>query len=117
MDNISKLNSLRLSKENIKGLNYSGKCDVLNSNAVLLARHFQHRFDIFFKKICGALRDLVPVLQFKKREKHPWRSVNLIKLQASACNFTKSNTPPWVFFTFLNCAHSTKSRNAPHNES
>ena len=26
---------------------------------------------------CGALRDLVPVVQFKKREKHPWRSVFL----------------------------------------
>ena len=25
----------------------------------------------------------------------------LIKLQAEACNFTKSNTPPWVFFTFF----------------
>ena len=25
----------------------------------------------------------------------------LIKLQTSACNFTKSNTPPWVFFAFL----------------
>ena len=25
---------------------------------------------------CGALRDLVPFVQFKKREKHPWRSVN-----------------------------------------
>ena len=23
------------------------------------------------------------------------------KLQAKACNFTKSNTPPWVFFTFF----------------
>ena len=22
------------------------------------------------------------------------------KLQAEDCNFTKSNTPPWVFFTF-----------------
>ena len=30
-------------------------------------------------------------MQFKKREKHPWRSV-----------------------TFLNCAHGTKSRNASH---
>ena len=26
--------------------------------------------------ICGALRNLVPFVQFKKREKHPWRSVN-----------------------------------------
>ena len=25
----------------------------------------------------------------------------LIKLQAEACNFTKSNTPPWVFFAFF----------------
>ena len=36
------------------------------------------------------LHDLVPFVQFKKREKHPWRS-----------NFTASNTPPSVFFTFL----------------
>ena len=25
----------------------------------------------------------------------------LIKLQSSACNFTKSYTPPWVFFPFF----------------
>ena len=35
--------------------------------------------------ICGhvirdALRDLVPFVQFKKREKHPWRSVTFRKL-------------------------------------
>ena len=28
---------------------------------------------------CGALRDLVPFVQFKKREKHPWSSVNFSK--------------------------------------
>ena len=32
----------------------------------------------------------------------------------SACNLTKINTPPWVFFTFLNGTNGTKSRNAPH---
>ena len=52
-------------------------------------------------QICGALRDLVPWAQFKNREKHPRRSVLLVKLQAKAYNFTKSNTPPWVFFTFF----------------
>ena len=41
--------------------------------------------------ICGALSDLVPFVQFKKYENHPWRSIN----------FTKINTPPWVFFTFF----------------
>ena len=30
--------------------------------------------------ICGALCDLVPFAQFKKREKHPWRSVNFSKV-------------------------------------
>ena len=28
----------------------------------------------------GALRDLVPFVQFKKREKHPWKSVNFSKV-------------------------------------
>ena len=42
---------------------------------------------------------LVPFAQFKRREKHPWRSVTLSKV--AACNFTKSNTLPWVLFTFL----------------
>ena len=30
--------------------------------------------------ICGALHDLVPPVQFKKREKHPWRSVTFSKV-------------------------------------
>ena len=33
----------------------------------------------------------------------------LVKL-LKACNFTKSNTPPWVFSRFLNCINGTKSR-------
>ena len=30
--------------------------------------------------ICDALRDLVPFVQFKKREKHSWSSVNFSKV-------------------------------------
>ena len=30
------------------------------------------------------------------------------------CNFTKSKTPPRLFFTFWNCTNGTKSRNASH---
>ena len=33
-----------------------------------------------FLEICDALRDLVPFVQFKKREKHPWRSVNFTEM-------------------------------------
>ena len=32
------------------------------------------------KSTCDVLRDLVPFVQFKKREKHPWRSVTLSKV-------------------------------------
>ena len=35
---------------------------------------------LYLHQICGALRDLVPFVQFKKREKHPWRSVNFSKV-------------------------------------
>ena len=30
--------------------------------------------------MCDAMRDLVPFVQFKKREKHPWRSVTFNKV-------------------------------------
>ena len=49
-------------------------------------------FNTSQQTICDALRGLVPFAQFKKPEKHPWRSVTFI---------TKSNAPPWVFFTFF----------------
>ena len=34
------------------------------------------------------------------------------KTMALPCNFTKSNTLPWMFLRFLNCTNGTKSRNA-----
>ena len=37
LDIISKLNSSGLTKENVEGLNYFERCNILNSNAVLLA--------------------------------------------------------------------------------
>ena len=30
--------------------------------------------------ICDALRDLVSIVELKKREKHPWRSVDFSKV-------------------------------------
>ena len=61
---------------------------------------FCHLHGQFRKKnriiiICGALRYLV---QFKKREN---THGGVILLKSEVCNFTKTNTPPWVFFTFF----------------
>ena len=47
--------------------------------------------------ICDTMRDLALFVQLKKHEKHSWRSVTF----AEASNLTKSNTPTWVFFTFI----------------
>ena len=46
-----------------------------------LKENLQETFQIT-KKSCDALRDLVPFVQFKKHEKHPWRSVNFGKVAA-----------------------------------
>ena len=45
---------------------------------------------------------------------HLYNLKNVKNTHALACNFTKINTPPWVFLTFFNYINGTKSRNAPH---
>ena len=40
--------------------------------------------------------------------------LHLVKLQAVACSFTKSNTPQLMFSRFLNYTIGTKSRKAPY---
>ena len=47
------------------------------------------------------MRDLVQFVQFKKPENTHGRVLLLVTLQASTCNFTKSNILPWVSFTLL----------------
>ena len=48
---ISKLKGLDLSEEEITEMDYFTRCELLNSNPVLLARHFQYRVEVFFKII------------------------------------------------------------------
>ena len=47
---ISKLNKLNLSKEYLESMNYFEKYELLNSNPVLLARHFSTVLKLFSKK-------------------------------------------------------------------
>ena len=37
-------------------------------------------FYVLRPHICDVLHDLISFLEFKKREKHPWRSVNFSKV-------------------------------------
>ena len=48
---IAKLNRSNITEEEIKNLNYFERTKILNSNPVLLARHFQYRVETFFKNI------------------------------------------------------------------
>ena len=49
---------------------------------------------------CGALHHLIPFVQFKKREKHPSRSVTFSKLQAKPATLLKVNLLQGVFHVF-----------------
>ena len=67
------------------------------------------------------MHDLVPFVQFKKREKPPWRSVDFSEvagfkplLKAFTATLLKLTLLLGYFSRFLNCAHRTKSRKALH---
>ena len=57
----------------------------------------------------GALRILVPYVQFKKRKKHPCRSVNFSKVAGLKLTLLHG-----CFLRFLNYTNGTKLRNIPH---
>ena len=52
------------------------------------------------KATCDALRDLVPFVQFKKREKQPWRCLTFVKVTFFHGCFSR----------FVNCINAIKSR-------
>ena len=45
------LNNLELSEKELKNLSYQERCNLLNDNPVQVARHFQYKFEVFFKEI------------------------------------------------------------------
>ena len=58
-----------------------------------------------------ALRNFVLFVQFRKLEKHPWRSVTFSEV---ACLLLKVILLHGCFSRFLNCVNGAKSRNASH---
>ena len=60
--------------------------------------------------VCEALHDLVPFVQFKKREKHPWRSVTFSKVEYH------SSMSVLHVFNRTNCAKSCKASHMIKND-
>ena len=73
---------------------------------VSITKHIQ-TLRYIHNTICDALRNLVPFVQFKKRKKHPWRSVNFSKVAGLKLTLLHG-----CFLRFLNCTNGTKSHNA-----
>ena len=90
---------------------------VLNEVSLLVEKIYHGLFEspnLQTEIICDALRDLVSFVQFKNRKNTDGGVALFVKLQAKACNLTKSNTSPWVFFTFLKLFKWYKLRKATH---
>ena len=56
---------------------------------------------IIFPHLSDALHDFRHLYKFKKVKNAHGGVILLLKLQAKVCNFTESNTHPWMFFTFF----------------
>ena len=67
---------------------------VNNSVFIVCLKQVDDTSDLFLKM--WALHDLVPFVQFKKREKYPWRKKAILLHEC--------------FSRFLNCTNGTKSR-------
>ena len=66
------------------------------------------------KNKCDALRDLAPFVQFKKREKTPWKSVSFSKVAGfKPATLLKLTLVHGCLSRFLICTNGTKSRNVP----
>ena len=48
---INKLNNLRIRKEKLKNLSYQERCNFLNNNPFLVAKHFHYKAETFFKEM------------------------------------------------------------------
>ena len=88
---VSSGSQLSLSKESLLCLNSKNE-------------FFLKKCNVEHLKKCDALRDLVPFVQFKKREKHPWRSVTF------STTLLRVTLLHGCFSRFLNCKNGTKSR-------
>ena len=65
--------------------------------------------------ICDILCDLISFVQFKKREKHPWRSVTFSKVAGfQPATLLKVTLLHECFSRFLNCTNGTKSSKTSH---
>ena len=82
------------------------ECDILRHFYAIIIGLIWFTFSMWrCMKPSSFIRDALTIWyhlhKLKNLKNIPGGKLLLVKLQAEACNFTKNNTPPWVFFTFL----------------
>ena len=97
---INKLHKLDMSEEDIGNLTCHDRCRLLNSNPVLVARHFQYRVEAFFKEIVvdgplGKTKDYAIHVEFQVRGSP---HVHCFLWVANATVLTSNNKEEYVAF-------------------
>ena len=59
---LSRVRGENMTDEEIDNLSYNEKCSLLNLNPVIVAKHFQHRVETFFKDVLLAMQNLSEIL-------------------------------------------------------
>ena len=95
---ISKLNNLNLTESDITNLSYLKRCNLLNSNPILVARHFQYRVEIFLKEIVingplGKTKYYVIRVEFQVRGSP---HIHSFLWMVNAPSLTKSNKEEYI---------------------
>ena len=89
---ILKLNKLGFSKEYLESMFYFKNCELLNSNPVLLARHFELRVETFLKEIL-----LIPLSTIGKVTYYAIRIEFQVRGSPHVHSFMWNPNPPKTF--------------------
>ena len=107
------LSGMKVSGDSIRPLQ---KCSYLSSSPISsVISYLQNRFFLTANKsqLLVSLNETLCTIQYhlhnlKDVKNTHGRELLLVKLQAEVCNFTKSKTPPWRFFTLFKLCKCTK---------
>ena len=99
IDIISNLNNLKMDNED---LDYFEKCENLNLNPVLIARHFQYRVEVFFKEILLHKKNLIgQVNNYVIKEEFQFRGfphIHSFRWMVNSPTLSKDNKKEYIEF-------------------
>lgn len=116
---ISKLDMNPLSEEAISNLTYFERCEILNKNPVLVARHLQYRVELLFRNVLLRTNLLGEILYYAIRVEFQFRGTqhthSFIWVK-DAPTLTESNISNYInFLDFTTHAYLPREKNELYN--